>query len=138
MNTDDKKDQQESAIPLLEDVVSIEEIESEFIDFSNDEAIQEDSNIPDYDEVLLSMRDDIARQLETDLTATVTDAINIAIDEAIARIGQILHDELDNTLPHRISNLIESRLEREFGPRHELTRDESIEDSIDLYRDDNL
>jgi hypothetical protein len=138
MNIDNKRDDQDSAIPLLEDVVSMEEIESEYINFDNHETIQEDNNIPEYDEELLSMRDDIAKQLEGDLQIAVTDAVNIAIEEAVARIGQILHDELDNTLPHRISHLIESRLEKEFGPLREQIKDDSVEDSIDLYRDDNL
>lgn len=138
MNTEDKTDNQDSVIPLLEDVVSMEEVESEYIDFGNSKAILVDSGIPEYDEELLSMRDDIARQLKDDLQATVADALEIAIDEAIARIGQILHDELDNTLSHRIGNLVEQRLEQEFGPRREHPHDELIQDSIDLYRDDNL
>jgi hypothetical protein len=106
MNIDNKQDHQSDAIPLLEDVVSLEEIESEYIAFGDDAAFKEDSNIPEYDEELLSMRDDIAKQLEDDLQAAVTNAVDIAVEEAIARIGQILHDELDNTLLHRISHLV--------------------------------
>jgi hypothetical protein len=138
MNTDDKSHDSDSVIPILEDVVSMDEIESEYIDFSNQEADLEDSGIPEYDEELLSMRDDIARQLEVDLRTIVTEAVNIAISEATARISQILHDELDNTLNHRINNLIEQRLEQEFGPRQQHSTDEPAQDSIDLYRDDNL
>jgi hypothetical protein len=138
MNIDDKKDNQDSAIPLLEDVVTMEEVTSEYIDFSNKQVDLEDSGIPEYDEELLSMRDDIAKQLEDDLQATVTEAVSIAINEAVARIGQILHDELDNTLSHRIANLIELRLEEEFGPRDQHVKDEPNMDSIDLYHDDNL
>jgi hypothetical protein len=138
MNTDDKSQDPKSAIPLLEDVVSIEEIESEDIDFSNEDADIEDSDIPEYDEELLSMRDDIVKQLEKDLRPTVTQALNIAIDEATARISQILHDELDNTLNHRINNLIEQQLEKQFGPRRQYTDEESTSDQIDLYQDDNL
>ncbi|MEW8026336.1 MAG: hypothetical protein AB2792_20465 [Candidatus Thiodiazotropha sp.] len=138
MNTDDKSRDPDSAIPLLEDVVSMDEIESEYIDFGNEEADIEDSGIPEYDEELLSMRDDIAKQLEGDLQAFVSEAVNNAIDEATNRIGQILHDELDNTITHRIRNLIEQRLEKEFGPRHQHAKEEPIQDPIDLYRDDNL
>jgi hypothetical protein len=84
------------------------------------------------------MRDDIVKQLEDDLQPTVTEALNIAINEATARISQILHDELDNKLHHRIYNLIEQRLEKEFGPRRLHANNESTSDSIELYRDDNL
>ncbi|PVV06991.1 MAG: hypothetical protein B6D77_14815 [gamma proteobacterium symbiont of Ctena orbiculata] len=59
MNRDDKSHHSDSAIPLLEDVVSMEEIESEYIEFANDEVDIEDSGLPEYDEELLSMRDDI-------------------------------------------------------------------------------
>lgn len=138
MNTDNKSHDPDSAIPLLEDVVSVDEIESEYIDFGNHEADMEDTGLPEYDEELLSMRDEIAKQLEDDLRAIVKEAVNITIGEATARIGQILHDELDNTLIHRINNLIEQRLEKEFGPRHQHTNDESAMDPLDLYRDDNL
>ncbi|MES9970018.1 MAG: hypothetical protein ABW092_08265 [Candidatus Thiodiazotropha sp.] len=138
MNRDDKLHGSDSDIPLLEDVVSLEEIESEYIEFANDEADIEDSGIPEYDEELLSMRDDIAKQLEDYLETIVAEAVNIAIDETTARLGQILHDELDNTLTHRIRNLIEQRLENEFGPRQQHAKEDASQDSIDLYRDDNL
>jgi phage-related protein len=138
MNTEDKSQDTKSDIPLLEDVVSMDEIESEDIDFSNDEAGLEDSDIPEYDEELLSMRDDIVKQLENDLRPSIAAALNIAIDEATARISQILHDELDNTLNHRINSLIEQQLEKQFGPRPQHTSEESTSDRIDLYHDDNL
>jgi hypothetical protein len=138
MDIDNKPQDPGSAIPLLEDIVSMEEVESEYIDFGNEEVNLEDSSIPEYDEELLIMRDDIAKQLKDNLQATVTEAVNIAIKEATTHISQILHDELDNTLWHRISNLIEQRLEKEFGPRHQHTKDEPTQDSIELYHDDNL
>ncbi|MEW8290851.1 MAG: hypothetical protein AB2672_09965 [Candidatus Thiodiazotropha endolucinida] len=138
MSTDDKINDSDSDIPLLEDVVSMDEIESEYIEFSDEEADIEDSDIPEYDEELLSMRDDIAKQLGDDLQLIVSEAVNSAIDEATDRISQILHDELDNTITHRIRNLIEQRLEKEFGPRHKHAKDEPAQDPIDLYQDDNL
>ncbi|MET0061988.1 MAG: hypothetical protein ABW176_06800 [Candidatus Thiodiazotropha endolucinida] len=138
MSTDDKTHDSDSDIPLLEDVVSMDEIESEYIEFSDEEADIEDSDIPEYDEELLSMRDDIAKQLGDDLQLIVSEAVNSAIDEATDRISQILHDELDNTITHRIRNLIEQRLEKEFGPRHQHAKDEPAQDPIDLYQDDNL
>ncbi|MES9974004.1 hypothetical protein [Candidatus Thiodiazotropha sp. LNASS1] len=138
MSTDDKTHDPDSDIPLLEDVVSMDEIESEYIEFSDEEADIEDSDIPEYDEELLSMRDDIAKQLGDDLRLIVSEAVNSAIDEATDRISQILHDELDNTITHRIRNLIEQRLEKEFGPRHQHAKDEPVQDPIDLYQDDNL
>jgi hypothetical protein len=138
MNTDNKSHEPDSVIPLLEDVVSMEQIESEYIDFGNQEADLGDSGIPEYDEELLSMRDEIAKQLEDDLRSIVTEAVNIAIDETTARISQILHDELDDTLTHRINNLIEQRLEKDFGPRHQHANDELTLDPLDLYRDENL
>ncbi|MES9824656.1 MAG: hypothetical protein ABW127_09530 [Candidatus Thiodiazotropha endolucinida] len=138
MSTDDKINDPDSDIPLLEDVVSMDEIESVYIEFSDEEADIEDSDIPEYDEELLSMRDDIAKQLGDDLRLIVSEAVNSAIDEATDRISQILHDELDNTITHRIRNLIEQRLEKEFGPRHQHAKDESVQDPIDPYQDDNL
>lgn len=138
MNTEDKSHDPESAIPLLEDVVSVDKVESERIDINNQDADMDDSGIPEYDAELLSMRDDIAKQLEDDLRAIVSEAVNIAIHEATTRITQILHDELDNTLTHRINTLVEQQLEKEFGPRHQHAEDEPNQDSIDLYHDDNL
>jgi hypothetical protein len=138
MNIDDKSQDPDSAIPLLEDVVSLEEIESEYIEFNEDEAEIEDSGVPEYDEELLAMRDEIARQLENELQDIVTDVLKQIIEDTTSRIAQILHDELDSTLTQRIRFLIEKRLEGEFGPRHQHAREEIIEDSIEIYRDDNL
>jgi hypothetical protein len=138
MNRDDKSQNPDSAIPLLEDVVSLEEIESEYIEFNEDEAEIEDSGVPEYDEELLAMRDEIARQLEDDLQDIVAEALNRVIEETASRVTQMLHDELDSTLTQRIRYLIEQRLEGEFGPRHQHAKEEFIEDPIDFYRDDNL
>jgi hypothetical protein len=138
MNIEKKSQDPDLAIPLLEDVVSLEEIESEYIEFANDDGDIEDSGIPEYDEELLNMRDDIASQLEDDLQAIVSDAVNIVIDETTARVAQILHDELDNTLTRRIRHLIEQRLVKEFGSRQQHAKDDLSQDPLDLYRDDNL
>ncbi|MBT2988159.1 MAG: hypothetical protein KME65_04285 [Candidatus Thiodiazotropha sp. (ex Ctena orbiculata)] len=138
MNRDDMSQDQDSAIPLLEDVVSMEEIESEFIEFADEEAEISDSGIPEYDEELLAMRDDIAKQLEVDLRGIVTEVLNKVIDDTTSRISQILHDELDTALAHRISYLIEQRLEEEFGPRRQHAKDDEDQDAIDIYQDDNL
>ncbi|MEW8508192.1 MAG: hypothetical protein AB2598_15975 [Candidatus Thiodiazotropha sp.] len=138
MNRDDTSQDQDSAIPLLEDVVSMEEIESELIEFADEEAEIADSGIPEYDEELLAMRDEIAKQLEDDLRGMVSDAVNKVIEDTTTRISQILHDELDSTLAHRISYLIEQRLEGEFGPRRQHAKTEDAQDPIDIYHDDNL
>ncbi|MES9993152.1 MAG: hypothetical protein ABW098_14445 [Candidatus Thiodiazotropha sp.] len=138
MNRDERPQNHDSAIPLLEDVVSMEEIESELIEFADDEAEIVDSGIPEYDEELLAMRDEIAKQLEDDLGALVTAAINRVVDDTATRISQILHDELDSTLAHRIIYLIEQRLEKEFGPRKQHSNEEVAQNSIEIYHDDNL
>jgi hypothetical protein len=125
---DNIEDNPDTDIPLLEDVVSIEEIESEYIDFENNDGNERASKIQDYDSELRNMRDEIANQLEGELQIAVSRAIDVAIDEAIDRIGQILHDELDNSLPYRIKNLISLSLEKEFGLRSKYPDDESNQD----------
>jgi len=116
-------------IPLLEDIVTPEELEreSEYIDF--DDADSEDfaAATPEYDEVLQAMRDDIVTQLEADLRPLVIRSVEKAIDEATERLTQILHDELTGPLEHRVRTLIEQRMEEEFGPR-ELPLDEDSDE----------
>ncbi|MCU7933061.1 MAG: hypothetical protein KZQ90_19885 [Candidatus Thiodiazotropha sp. (ex Codakia rugifera)] len=136
MSKDEQSDDQNQTIPLLEDVVTTDEVESEYIDFIDDDGEMEDSGVPEYDEELLAMRDDIAKQLEDNLRTLVSEAVKQAIEETTARIGQLLHDELDSTLEHRIRNLIEQRLEIEFGPRHQHASDDEKTDVADDFSDD--
>ncbi len=126
----DKQDiGEDDEIPLLEDIVTPEEleIESEFIVF--DDADSEDFAVatPEYDEVLLSMRDDIIAQLQADLHPLVVRSVEKAIDETTLRITKILRDELTGPLGHRVRLLIEERMEQEFGPREHL-QDENKEE----------
>lgn len=113
----DKKDKDQ--IPLLEDVVTPEELEreSEYIDFDEADSEEFDPATPEYDEVLLSMRDDIVAQLQQELRPLVIRSVEKAIDEATERLTQVLHDELAGPLDHRVRSLIEQRMEEEFGPR---------------------
>ncbi|MEJ2590339.1 MAG: hypothetical protein P8178_02875 [Candidatus Thiodiazotropha sp.] len=111
--------QGEDEIPILEDIVTTDELErdSEFIEFA--EPAPAASSVPEYDEVLLAMRDDIAVQLEQDLLGVAAEAVERAIAESTERIAQVLHDELDGNLAHRIRGLIAQRMEQEFGPREQ-------------------
>jgi hypothetical protein len=111
--------QEEDEIPILEDIVTTDELErdSEYVEFA--EPAPAASPIPEYDEVLLAMRDDIAAQLEQELQSVVAEAVEQAITEATERIAQVLHDELDGNLAHRIRGLIAQRMEQEFGPREQ-------------------
>ena len=126
MNDNEQKHDHDPEIPLLEDVVSADELASEYLSFVESEESTDDSGVPEYDAVLLAMRDDIARQLEDDLRLMVANALDRAIDEAGERIVRSLHDELDSTLEQRIRYLIDQRLDSEFGPRnqHSAERDE--------------
>ncbi len=112
-------------IPLLEDVVTPEELEreSEYIEFDDVDSEDFAAATPEYDEVLHAMRDDIVAQLETELRPLVIRSVEKAIDEATERLAQILHDELTGALEPRMRHLIEQRMEEEFGPR-ELPLDE--------------
>jgi hypothetical protein len=115
-------------IPLLEDVVIPDdlEIDSGFVIFDDNESTSFDSATPEYDEVLLAMRDDILAQLEAELHASVVSAVEQAIDETSERLSRILHTELTGKLEQRIRRLIEQRMEREFGPReHPLNASEN-------------
>ena len=106
-------------IPLLEDIVTPDELErdSEYVDFDDADSEEYTPATPEYDEVLLSMRDDIAAQLETELRPLVIRSVEKAIDEATERLTQVLHDELTSPLENRLRRLIEARMEEEFGPR---------------------
>ena len=125
----DKKDQEK--IPLLEDVVTPEELErdSEYIDFDEADSEAFDPATPEYDEVLLSMRDDIVAQLQSELHPLVIRSVEKAIDEATERLTQVLHDELASPLGHRIRSLIEQRMEEEFGPRELPSLDQDSEET---------
>lgn len=106
-------------IPLLEDVVIPDdlEIDSGFVVFDDNKPANFDAITPEYDEVLLAMRDDILAHLEAELHTSVVSAVEQAIDEASERLSRILHQELTGKLEQRIRRLIEQRMEREFGPR---------------------
>ncbi len=118
MNHDEyNPDPEEPSVPLLQDVVTEEQLASEYISFEGQDLEAASSGIPEYDEVLLAMRDDIARQLHEDLWVMVSKALDRAIEEASHRVARTLHKELDTTLEHRIRDLIERRLEADFGPR---------------------
>jgi hypothetical protein len=63
------------------------------------------------------MREAIAEQLLQDLKPIVADAVESAISETVKRIEEMLHDELDSPLEHRIQCLIEEQLDKKFGSR---------------------
>jgi hypothetical protein len=121
MNDNDQKQEGTSHIPLLKDVITADELASEFHQFVDSETLTEDSGIPEYDEVLLAMRDEIAKQLQDSLRDMISEALNQAIDEAGAQIIRTLHDELDSSLEQNIRYLIDQRLDAEFGPRAQHT-----------------
>ena len=106
-------------IPLLEDIVTPDELErdSEYIDFDDADSEEYTPATPEYDEVLLTLRDDIVAQLQSELHPLVIRSVEKAIDETTERLTQVLHDELTGPLGHRIRHLIEERMEEEFGPR---------------------
>jgi hypothetical protein len=120
MSDEQNKLDAESDIPLLEDVIQPDELASEFHTFSKPPEVAEDSGIPEYDEVLLAMRDEIAKQLQDDLSQMFSSVLNRAIEEAGEQITRTLHDELDASLEQKVRFLIDQRLEREFGPRDQL------------------
>jgi hypothetical protein len=118
MNIDPPAPPKDDEIPLLEDVVTPEELEikSEYVRF-DDDSEEFTPATPEYDEVLLTMRDEIVAQLESELRPLVIRSVEKAIDEATERLTQILHDELAGPLGHRVRQLIDERMEEEFGPR---------------------
>ncbi len=129
---------EDEEIPLLEDIVTPEELErdSEYIEFDDVDSEEYTPATPEYDEVLLSMRDDIVAQLQSELHPLVIRSVEKAIDEASERLTQVLHDELVGPLGHRVRRLIEERMEEEFGPRElpldEDTKVDPLDDSEEL------
>jgi hypothetical protein len=117
--SDDQDKMEEDHIPLLEDVVTPEELEreSEYIEFDEADSEEFAPATPEYDEVLLSMRDDIVAQLQSELHPLVIRSVEKAIDQATDRLTQVLHDELVGPLGHSVRRLIDERMEEEFGPR---------------------
>jgi hypothetical protein len=120
MSDEQNKLDADSEIPLLEDVIKPDELASEFHTFSKQPDASDDSGIPEYDEVLLVMRDEIAKQLQDDLSQMFSSVLNRAIEEVGEQITQTLHNELDARLEQKVRFLIDQRLDREFGPRHQL------------------
>jgi predicted ArsR family transcriptional regulator len=110
---------EEDEIPLLEDVVTPEELEreSEYIVFDDAEPEEIAAAPPKHDEVLLAMRDDILAQLQADLHPLIVRSVEQAIHEALERATLTLHNELTRPLEERLRTLIEERMEEEFGPR---------------------
>jgi hypothetical protein len=126
MNHDEyNPDPEEPSIPLLQDVITEEELASEYINFVENDLEAESSGIPEYDEVLLAMRDDIARQLHDELWVMVSNALDRAIEEASHQVARTLHKELDTHLENRIHELIERRLEADFGPRPQIDEEDT-------------
>ncbi len=119
MAIDPPDHREEDEIPMLEDIVSPEELErdSEYLTFSDDDSEEYTPATPEYDEVLMDMRDDIVAQLQSELHPLVIRSVEKVIDETTARITRVLHDELVKPLGHRVRHLIEQRMEEEFGPR---------------------
>jgi hypothetical protein len=127
MNHDEyNPDPEEPSIPLLQDVITEEELASEYVNFVENDLEAESSGIPEYDEVLLAMRDDIARQLHDELWVMVSNALDRAIEEASHQVARTLHKELDTHLEHRIHELIEQRLEADFGPRPQTDEEDTL------------
>ncbi|MEJ2423292.1 MAG: hypothetical protein P8101_02365 [Candidatus Thiodiazotropha sp.] len=127
MNHDENNpDPEEPSIPLLQDVITEEELASEYVNFVENDLEAESSGIPEYDEVLLAMRDDIARQLHDELWVMVSNALDRAIEEASHQVARTLHKELDTHLEHRIHELIEQRLEADFGPRPQTDEEDTL------------
>jgi hypothetical protein len=127
MNHDENNpDPEEPSIPLLQDVITEEELASEYVTFVENDLEAESSGIPEYDEVLLAMRDDIARQLHDELWVMVSNALDRAIEEASHQVARTLHKELDTHLEHRIHELIEQRLEADFGPRPQTDEEDTL------------
>ncbi len=115
-NAPDKPD--EDNIPLLEDVVTPDEldVEPELVSIDEDtESVV--STTPEYDKILHDMRDDIVAQLQADLHPLLVQSVEQAIHEAMERASRVLHQELTRPLEQRLLDLIEERMEQEFGPR---------------------
>lgn len=123
-NAPDKPE--EDNIPLLEDVVTPDELdaESELVNLDEDtESVG--SQTPEYDKILHDMRDDIVAQLQADLHPLLVQSVEQAIHEAMERAARVMHQELTRPLEQRLLDLIEERMEQEFGPReHPLHSDE--------------
>jgi hypothetical protein len=123
-NAPDKPE--EDNIPLLEDVVTPDELdaESELVNLDEDtESVG--SQTPEYDKILHDMRDDIVAQLQADLHPLLVQSVEQAIHEALERAARAMHQELTRPLEQRLLDLIEERMEQEFGPReHPLHSDE--------------
>ncbi len=131
MTIDSPDHSEDDEIPLLEDIVTPEELErdSEYLNFDDADSEEYTPATPEYDEVLLSMRDDIVAQLQSELHPLVIRSVEKAIDEATERLTQVLHDELVGPLGHRVRSLIEQRMEEEFGPRELPLGDDPDDDS---------
>jgi hypothetical protein len=114
MDSRDSEHTESSEIPLLEDIVMPDEIGSD-ADALEFEGIAATTS-PDLSQP--AMREAIAEQLLQDLKPIVSDAVESAISETVKRIDEMLHDELDSPLEHRIQCLIEEQLDKRFGPRN--------------------
>jgi hypothetical protein len=106
-------------IPMLEDIVTPEELERapQHVELDNGVSDAFAGSAPEYDEALPAMRDDILAQLQSELHSLTIRSVEQAIDAALEHTTHILHKELTQALEARMRTLIEERMEQEFGPR---------------------
>lgn len=114
MDSRDSEHSESQEIPLLEDIVRPDEIGTD-ADVIGFEGISPTTTT---DLPQAAMREAIAEQLLQDLKPIVADAVESAISETVKRIDEMLHDELDSPLEHRIRCLIEEQLNKRFGPHN--------------------
>jgi hypothetical protein len=117
MSTEPPDHSDDNQIPLLEDVVCPDELETDLQDSEFDADSEAHApNTTNYDTVLLSIRDEIINQLEFELRPLVIRSVEKIIDEATEQLTQVLHAELVGLLEQRVHSLIKKCMEEEFGP----------------------
>lgn len=109
MSIEDRETADEQAIPLLDDVVTLDEL-----GFSERSPDQGDQQTPDPQAILEILREGVADQLILDLQPIITSAVETAVTQVTQQARQLLLDELHGSLENHVRSLIEAAVEREF------------------------
>lgn len=123
MSQDDNETAHEKEIPLLEEVVSFDDLDLSDLG-SEPESAQEEQpdadsaafrTLPTHDSVIESIRKALHEQLTQELGEIIPPLVEQAIDQTTQQLNQMIQQELSGSLEERLTALIEKELDNQFG-----------------------
>lgn len=125
MSKDDSNSATEKEIPLLEEVVSFDDLDLSDLDSepeSAEEAQQKNDSsairpLPTHNLVIDSIREALHEQLTQELGEIIPPLVAQAIDQTTLQLNQLIQKELSSSLEQRLTVLIEKELDNQFGKK---------------------